>query len=764
MLRRGLLFSLLLSLFFLAACSSVARLQIARAHKLQQSGQTERALDVYEQALVRIPAQDGHLRSQTFYQIGDCFWKLGRLNEAFAAFQKAAEADNSNMSAHLRMGEIFLAGGAADRATEQANTVLQLASANVEGLALLGAASSAAGNDEVAQRAFSRVLESDPRRVSVAVALADIYNRQDNMDKARVVLRKATDAQPSSSLPWLALGRLEEQEGNVSAAEDAYRHAVQAEDTWETNARLAQFLQRAARIDEAEQVLRRVDSFHPSLPIALSDFKLLSGQPAVALDHYTTALRSPLLEGKSPSHTFAGGSRSSRDLAKNRAALIARVIESDLQLAATKAKGTARSNATAAARLHFAEYRNDLDSGTRLILEAEMALAEEDMTAATRLAQQAVEAAPESAAALYVRGAVNYQNANETGARADWMEAIEKDSGYVPARLALAEQAFRLGDFKGAEEHVVAVVRDEPASLYALNVFARVLLAQKRYASAALISHRALAVDPESAEPHIILGEIAVARHNVGEALREYEQAIAADPHSTKAVEGLTRVYRSGRITRRMLASLEHVAEMPPASAPLMEIAGRLYAEHGWLDDAARSLRRAIEADPSRSSAALLLADMEARKGNYSGALASGSEVGGSEAALLKGASAERQKDFERASREYDEAVKRGDTTGIAANNLAWLVAEHGGNMERALELAKQARTFAPDDPAVLDTLGFVHLKRREFSQAIDVLKAAARLATERQSDTQLATIQDHLAEAYFRSGQSGRASNTDNR
>ncbi len=765
LMRRALIFPILILIGFSAGCSSIAKLQLARAHKLQASGDTEQALDAYEQALTRIPRRDARLRSQALYQMGDCFWKLGRVNEAFAAFQRAAEADNSNMPAHLRMGEIYLAGGALERATEQAHTVLQLASANVEGLALLGAASSAAGNTQVAQQAFSRVLESDPRRVSVAVALADIYNRQDNLDEARAVLRKAALAQPSSSLPWLALGRLEEQEGNVSAAEQAYREAVKAEDSSEAYSRLAQFLERAARIPEAEQVLRRVDTFHPTLPTAFSDFKLLSNSPAAALDRLTDALRSPALDESNRRKRWDVSSDAARlGIAGSRAALIARIVESDLQLASATAKGSATPPSTAAARLHLAAYGKELDQGTRSILQAEIALTDQDMDAAAQHANAAVEAAPESAAALYIRGVVSRRGANEVAARADWMDALEKDPDYVPARLALAEQAFVSGDFQGAEEHVIGVVRDEPASVRALNLFARVLVAQKRYASAALIARRCLALDSGAAEPHVILGQIAAANNNIAEALREYEQAIAADAHSTEAVEGLTRIYRSGRITRPMLASLEGVAEMPPVSSALLEIAGRLYAEHGWVQDARRCLRRATEVDPERTSAARLLTHLEIKKGDYFGALVSGGEVGGSAAALLKGAHAEETSDFNRATREYEEAVRRGDTTGIAANNLAWLVAEKGGDLERALSLAQKARTLAPANPAVLDTLGFVHLKRREFSQAIDVLKAAARLAAERQDRDQLTTIKSHLSEAYFRSGQNEAAAGLVNR
>jgi tetratricopeptide (TPR) repeat protein len=757
MLRKAIFLALVLTLIgFATACSSITKLQLARAQKLEAQGKTKEALTAYADALSRIPQSDLRLRSQVYYQIGNCFWRTGRVREAFAAFKKSTESDNSNLLAHLRLGEIYLAGGAPERATEQANTILQLASADVQGLALLGAASSAAGDDQLAKQAFTRVLEKDPKRVSVAVALADIYNKEDDIDQARTVLRNAVSAQPSSALPWLSLGRLEEQEGNSSAAEAAYRSAVAAEDTVETNSRLAQFLQRTAKIDEAEQVLRHLDHLRPTLPIALSDFKLLAGQPAAAIGRYTNALRSPAMEGKTARNSSGAGAA----LAANRAALAARVVESDLQLASEQGtQSTTNSGAVAAARLHLDEYRSELDPATTQILKAEIALAEGDISAAGRYSQAAVDVAPDAAPACYVRGLVRYRSGDDTGARDDWARALELDGTYVPAKLALAEQELQAGDSNAAELHVVSVVRDEPGSVRALNLFARVLLARKRYASAALIARRALALDKTMAEPHVVLGQVAESEGNVGEALHEFEQAVSANPHSEAALDGLTRIYRAGKITRSMLASLEGIAEMPPASGALMEIAGRLYAEHGWLTDARRCYKRALQIDGERRSAANLLAELDMKEGNYSGALLSGAQAGGSESSLLRATDAERLHDFDTAIREYGKSVNQGDTTGIAANNLAWLLAERGGNMERALSLAQKAKSLSPGSPAVLDTLGFVRLKRREYSQAIDVLKAAERLAKEQQSAAQLAVIQRHLAEAYFRSGQTRLAS-----
>src|SRR5437763_96733 len=76
-----------------------------------------------------------------------------------------------------------------------------------------------------AEQLLARALELQPGRTRAALVLAEIYNHQENVEAARAVLRRAAAGDPQTPLPWLALGRLEEQEGDVAAAEQAYRKA-----------------------------------------------------------------------------------------------------------------------------------------------------------------------------------------------------------------------------------------------------------------------------------------------------------------------------------------------------------------------------------------------------------------------------------------------------------------------------------------------------------------------------------------------------------
>jgi Flp pilus assembly protein TadD len=48
----------------------------------------------------------------------------------------------------------------------------------------------------------------------------------------------------------------------------------------------------------------------------------------------------------------------------------------------------------------------------------------------------------------------------------------------------------------------------------------------------------------------------------------------------------------------------------------------------------------------------------------------------------------------------------------VAANNLAWMLAETGGNLDVALQLAQTATRGLPEHPAVQDTLGWIYYKK----------------------------------------------------
>jgi tetratricopeptide (TPR) repeat protein len=80
----------------------------------------------------------------------------------------------------------------------------------------------------------------------------------------------------------------------------------------------------------------------------------------------------------------------------------------------------------------------------------------------------------------------------------------------------------------------------------------------------------------------------------------------------------------------------------------------------------------------------------------------------------------------------FSETVRAAPQMSRARNDLAWVLAELNEDLDRALDLAREARADLSDNPAVADTLGWVYMKRDlpgaalvEFDAAIELSQAA---------------------------------------
>jgi tetratricopeptide (TPR) repeat protein len=110
----------------------------------------------------------------------------------------------------------------------------------------------------------------------------------------------------------------------------------------------------------------------------------------------------------------------------------------------------------------------------------------------------------------------------------------------------------------------------------------------------------------------------------------------------------------------------------------------------------------------------------------------------------------------DRAIERYEEAIRYNAELAEAKNNLAYLYANSGRNVDRALDLAQDAKAMLPDNPSVADTLGWVLYKRGVPSAAIGYLKEAE--AGTDPKDASLAEVRHHLAQAYAANGDTEEA------
>lgn len=116
------------------------------------------------------------------------------------------------------------------------------------------------------------------------------------------------------------------------------------------------------------------------------------------------------------------------------------------------------------------------------------------------------------------------------------------------------------------------------------------------------------------------------------------------------------------------------------------------------------------------------------------------------------GACAERIKDFDRSEQYFLNAIARQPDHADSHNYLAYMQAERGVKLDMALDHAGVALAVEPDNPAYLDTRGWIYFRQGEYELAL----ADISLAFESLPDDP--TISDHLGDIYAAMGNMEKA------
>ncbi|MCP4137346.1 MAG: tetratricopeptide repeat protein [bacterium] len=95
----------------------------------------------------------------------------------------------------------------------------------------------------------------------------------------------------------------------------------------------------------------------------------------------------------------------------------------------------------------------------------------------------------------------------------------------------------------------------------------------------------------------------------------------------------------------------------------------------------------------------------------------------------MKGYCLEKQGKLDHAVKVYQAVLKIDTHNYTAYNSLAFILAQSGGSLDEALKYAKTAFESNTNNPAYLDTLGYVYLKKGRLDVAEEYLNRALKLA-----------------------------------
>ena len=262
---------------------------------------------------------------------------------------------------------------------------------------------------------------------------------------------------------------------------------------------------------------------------------------------------------------------------------------------------------------------------------------------------------------------------------------------------------------------------------------------------------------PDQAAVRTHMGRLLVVQGDRAGARREFDRAIQLDAGSTEALEGRVRLDLADKTPSRARAVLGPALQKSPNQPALLFLLASTYAAEGNAKDEEAALRKIIELDARNIQGYISLAGLYVRQGKLDQARAEYEAMLTRQprdfvAQTMVGIILETQGRADEAQKAYEQAVASAPRAAVAANNLAWLYAERGGNLDTALQLAQSARQQIQGSASVDDTLGWVYLKKGMAASAIPPLESAVKI------DPANATYRYHLGLAYAKSGDKVKA------
>ena len=169
---------------------------------------------------------------------------------------------------------------------------------------------------------------------------------------------------------------------------------------------------------------------------------------------------------------------------------------------------------------------------------------------------------------------------------------------------------------------------------------------------------------------------------------------------------------------------------MDPENPRLHNLLGWVLMQSHKFSDAEVVYKRAIALDGTLLISYANLGELYLRQGKLERAIKEFETIlaknpGELSVLMTLGLLYEGKKDFAEATARYEEILKINANFAPAANNLAYILLEHGGDKDRALSYAETAWKASPDDAHIADTLGWAYFRKQMYAKAAGLLKEA---------------------------------------
>ena len=415
-------------------------------------------------------------------------------------------------------------------------------------------------------------------------------------------------------------------------------------------------------------------------------------------------------------------------------------------------------------------------------------LGKKDFAQARTSFEQALAVEPTFIAAAANLAKLDVQDKNPKAARARFESVLAKDKKNLQAQLALASLAGSAGQEKEYIDWLEKAANSNPSALEPRLQLARYYLHKKEPQKALSIAREAKNANSNNPVALDLLGSTQLAAGEKDNALATYTHIVEVTPKSPAAylkLAAMQSVMQNARATR---TALNKALELKPDYLDAQVALIALETKEARYAEALKLAQQVQVRYPKAPDGFILEGDVSMAQKQFAPAIKAyevAFNKGKSatlaiklhQATMLAGNTKEadvrllqwlkqnpadngvrlylaenfmKTKQYPPAIEQYELVIKQVPNNILALNNLSWLYQQTKD--PRGVSIAEQALKLAPEDPAVIDTLGWILVEQGNAKRGLELLQKASS----RQPDNP--DIRYHLAVGLLKSGDKVRA------
>ena len=721
--------SLVLALVALAGCDRDPRIA---SHKYLVSGNSYFQKHKYREAslLYRRALGKDPRCAEAWYRLGLTNNQLEIYPEARKDFARAMDLDPANMDAVARLGDLELLFYAADQKANRAlladvndlaQRLLKHDRNSYDGLRLAGEIALMKNNLGAAIVEFERANHARPYQREVVLALAQALLAAHQDAQAETLSQEMIEHHPSAGAVYDLLYTNYLRTRRLDLAENILRQKIAknaSEGAYVIQLAFHYYKTgQAAEMASALATLTSRPAVFPNVRLQVGDFYARTGDLDRALEQYHSG---------------------ERENAKNARVYRKRMVE----VLATQ--GKQKQAATLVAGL----LKDDPKDAEAVGLDAMLLLAAGGQSGAQKAIgklEALARKAPQNVLLHYNlgRGYMAADPAALDAARVQFTEALRIDPRHAPSHLSLAAVKLAGGESAQALAHAEQVLRQDPANIAARLLRARAWIHMAESGKAREELATILSTDQKSKDARFELAQLDLQERRFEAAEQNFQELMTSG--DARALAGIIECRARRQRWDEAIQLIKTQLQINPHEGRLGVMLADLLLRAGRFRPAADQYGILLARNPRSEELNLRLGEAKAKLNDLEGARAAferARELAPGDAApdLDLGILYDQARRFADARSAYESALRKQPDNAAALNNLAFLNADQGVELDQALAYAQRARAKLPDDVNVIDTLGLIYIKK---NLAVDGLRML-RDAVQRQPDN--AAFQSHLA------------------